>query len=81
MSYGSRRRGLPSILRNATYLLSFGARFLGDLAITGDVLAAYGEFRRSQGKARGRFVQVEPRMSLTAANADEWLPAAPVPRD
>jgi anaerobic selenocysteine-containing dehydrogenase len=37
---------------------------------------AYGEFRRSSGKTRGRFVHVEPRMSLTAANADEWLPAA-----
>ena len=29
-----------------------------------------------QGK-QGTFVHVEPRMSLTAANADEWLRNAP----
>src|SRR4030095_6168176 len=33
-------------------------------------------FRRLQAEARARFVQIEPRMSLTAANADEWIPAA-----
>ncbi|HXI92268.1 MAG TPA: molybdopterin-dependent oxidoreductase [Blastocatellia bacterium] len=62
-------------LANATYLLSFGARFLETWLSPVMYSLAYGEFRRSNGKARGKFVHVEPRMSLTAANADEWLPA------
>lgn len=63
-------------IANATYLLSFGERFLEAWRSPVMYSLAYGEFRRSTGKARGRFVHVEPRMSLTAANADEWLPAA-----
>jgi anaerobic selenocysteine-containing dehydrogenase len=78
-------RGYPQIysrnvvpifdIANATYLLSFGARFLETWHSPVRYSLAYGEFRRSRGKARGRFIQVEPRMSLTGANADEWLPA------
>jgi anaerobic selenocysteine-containing dehydrogenase len=64
-------------LANATYLISFGARFLETWHSPMMYSQAYGEFRNSSGKTRGRFVQVEPRMSLTAANADEWLAAAP----
>jgi menaquinone reductase, molybdopterin-binding-like subunit len=63
-------------IANATYLLSFGARFLETWKSPVMYSLAYGEFRRSSGKARGKFVQVEPRMSLTGANADEWVPAA-----
>jgi anaerobic selenocysteine-containing dehydrogenase len=75
-------RGLPIFdIANASYLLSFGARFLETWHSPVMYSLAYGEFRRSSapassGRARGRFVQVEPRMSLTGANADEWLPAA-----
>jgi len=76
LSYG----GLPAPtfdIANATYLLSFGARFLETWQSPVKYSLAYGEFRQTRGKARGKFVQVEPRMSLTGANADEWLPAAP----
>lgn len=70
-------RGLPIFdIANASYLLSFGARFLETWHSPVMYSLAYGEFRHSSGRARGRFVQVEPRMSLTGANADEWLPAA-----
>lgn len=62
-------------IANASYLLSFGARFLETWHSPVMYSLAYGEFRHSTGRARGRFVQVEPRMSLTGANADEWLPA------
>lgn len=58
----------------ATYLLSFGARFLETWHSPVMYSLAFGEFRRSAGKARGKFVQIEPRMSMTGANADEWLP-------
>jgi anaerobic selenocysteine-containing dehydrogenase len=63
-------------IANATYLLSFGERFLETWRSPVMYSLAYGEFRRATGKARGRFIHIEPRMSLTAANADEWLPAA-----
>jgi anaerobic selenocysteine-containing dehydrogenase len=80
-SAGPGSRGLPIFdIANATYLLSFGARFLETWHSPVMYSLAYGEFRRSSapsssGRGRGRFVQVEPRMSLTGANADEWLPA------
>jgi anaerobic selenocysteine-containing dehydrogenase len=74
LSYG--REATPIFdLANATYLLSFGARFLETWHSPVMYSLAFGEFRRSRGKARGKFVQVEPRMSMTGANADEWLPA------
>jgi menaquinone reductase, molybdopterin-binding-like subunit len=63
-------------IANATYLLSFGARFLETWHSPVAYSLAFGEFRRAKGRLRGRFVQVEPRMSLTGANADEWLPGA-----
>lgn len=73
-SYG--REATPIFdIANATYLLSFGARFLETWHSPVMYSLAFGEFRRSRGKARGKFVQVEPRMSMTGANADEWLPA------
>jgi anaerobic selenocysteine-containing dehydrogenase len=61
-------------IANANYLLSFGARFLETWKSPVMYSLAYAEFRHGRGKARGKFVQVEPRMSLTGANADEWLP-------
>lgn len=75
-------QGVPNLdISNATYLLSFEARFLETWLSPVMYSLAYGEFRRTNGKARGKFVQIEPRMSLTGANADEWLPAAPGTQD
>ena len=71
--YGSAATPIFDIA-NATYLLSFGARFLETWHSPVMYSLAYGEFRRSHGKGRGKLVQVEPRMSMTGANADEWLP-------
>src|ERR1043165_8514243 len=50
--------GRISDIANATYLLSFGTRFLevGESPISSSL--AYGDFRRSVGKPRGKFVQV-----------------------
>jgi anaerobic selenocysteine-containing dehydrogenase len=76
-SYESSYGGAASFdIANATYLLSFGARFLETWHSPVMYSIQYGEFRRTSGKARGKLVQVEPRMSLTGANADEWLPAS-----
>jgi molybdopterin-containing oxidoreductase family iron-sulfur binding subunit len=61
----------------ATYLVSFGADFLDTwlnrTGYTADFSRMHAFF---QGK-QGTFVDIEPRMSLTAANADEWLRNAP----
>ncbi len=71
-AYQSRR--IPAFdIGHARYLLSFGARFLETWHSPVMYSLAYGEFRRAP--ARGKLVQIEPRMSLTGASADEWLPA------
>jgi menaquinone reductase, molybdopterin-binding-like subunit len=76
LSYGKIYKSQTPLfdIANATYLLSFGARFLETWHSPVSYALAFGEFRRAKGRVRGRFVQVEPRMSLTGANADEWLP-------
>jgi anaerobic selenocysteine-containing dehydrogenase len=68
---------LPTFdLAKADYILSFGARFLETWASPVYYTRGYGEMRRG-GKLRGRFVHAEPRLSLTAASADQWLPVKP----
>ncbi len=70
--------GLPHYdIANADLIVSFGADFLGAWRSPVAYSKAYGEFRQGGHGHRGYLVQVEPRMSLTGANADEWLPARP----
>ena len=69
--YGQNR--LPSFdVQNAHYVLSFGADFLSHWHAPLHYNWHYGEFRGETG-GRGVLVQVEPRFSLTAANADKWV--------
>jgi anaerobic selenocysteine-containing dehydrogenase len=63
-------------LENADYVLSFGADFLSTWLSPVHYGRAYGEFRQGRDH-RGTLVQVEPRMSMTAANADRWVYANP----
>jgi anaerobic selenocysteine-containing dehydrogenase len=63
-------------LARADFVLSFGARFLETWASPVYYSRGFGEMRRGR-RLRGRFVQAEARMSLTAANADQWLPVRP----
>ncbi len=58
------------------YLLSFGADFSSTWLSPVNYSYGYGEMRQGRG-SRGKLVQIEPRMSLTGANADEWVPARP----
>jgi anaerobic selenocysteine-containing dehydrogenase len=74
--FGNER--LPAFdIENARYILSFGADFLGNWLSPVHYSRQYGEFRQGTGRTRGTLVQVEPRFSLTAANADEWVPIKP----
>jgi hypothetical protein len=63
----------------ARVLLSFGADFLETWLSNVRFARAWAEGIRSvrDGTRRGRFIHVEPRLSLTAANADEWVPIRP----
>jgi anaerobic selenocysteine-containing dehydrogenase len=64
-----------ALIDKASLILSFGNDFLG--AGDSPILAArqYARFRKAA--RRGLLVQIEPRMTLTGANADRWVPIAP----
>ncbi len=69
---------LPTLrLGHADYLIAFGADFLGTWNSPVAQSVAYGEMRRGRPGRRGKFVMVEPRMSQTGANADEWIACRP----
>ena len=64
-------------IEDAGYLLSFGADFLETWL---NPVSYAGAFARMHALGRGRagtFVAVEPRQSMTAGSADEWLRNAP----
>jgi anaerobic selenocysteine-containing dehydrogenase len=69
---------LPTFdLAQSRYVIAFGADFLGTWGSPVAQNAAYGRMRQGRRGLRGTFVQVEPRMSQTGANADEWVPVRP----
>lgn len=62
----------------AKLILSFGADFLGTWGSPVYYSGQYREFRRaSDSKPRGVLIQAEPKMTLTGANADRWIPIRP----
>jgi anaerobic selenocysteine-containing dehydrogenase len=76
MSFG--RAALPTLdLARADYLISFGADFLGVWNSPVSQSIGYGEMRQGRPGRRGRFVQVESRMSQTGGSADRWIPCQP----
>jgi molybdopterin-containing oxidoreductase family iron-sulfur binding subunit len=72
------RDGIPYYaIEDADYLLSFGTDFL---ETWGNPVANTAAFTKMHALAHGKagtFVAVEPRQSMTSANADEWLRNAP----
>ncbi len=65
-------------LENANIILSFGADFLSTWISPTRWNRGYGEFRQGEGRgARGTLYQVDSRFSMTAANADKWIPIRP----
>ena len=57
--------------------MSFGADYLGNWLSPVHHGLSYGHMRQGRGERRGRCVQVEARMSLSGASADEWVVAEP----
>lgn len=76
MSFGSAQLATFD-LAHSNYVVSFGADFLGTWNSPVAQAIGYGEMRQGRPGARTKFVQVEPRISQTGANADEWFAAKP----
>ena len=62
-------------IENAYTLVSFGSDFLSTWGNPTAYEVAYGKFRAKA--ERGRHIHFGSRYSLTAANADKWVPIAP----
>lgn len=75
---GFGRRVMPDFdLAESDYVLSFGAPLLEHWRSPVAMGIAYGQMRQGRPNVRGRLIQIEPRMSLSAANADRWIPIHP----
>ncbi len=64
-------------LANAHFVLGVGADFLGGWTSPVYYARQYGAFRQGRSEVRGRLVQAESRLSITASAADRWLPVRP----
>ncbi|MEI6668837.1 MAG: molybdopterin-dependent oxidoreductase [Acidobacteriota bacterium] len=63
-------------LEHATHVLSFGAPLAETWLSPVWAQRAFGRFRRSPSRSRGRLVQVDAHRSMTARKADEWVAVA-----
>jgi anaerobic selenocysteine-containing dehydrogenase len=70
------KEGLVYDLEESNYILSFGVDLLQSYWSPVQVLKAFGRLRRERPE-RARIVQIEPRQSVTATKADEWVPIKP----
>ncbi len=72
------RAALPSYdLSHADAIFSFGADFVGTWLSATAFGVEYGNFRDQAYGKRGYLVQFEPKMSITGAKADRWVPVQP----
>ena len=72
------RRAVPRYdFANPDLIVSFGADFLETWLSPVEHGRAFADGRRRGGDRRTRLVQLEPRLSLTGAQADEWLAIEP----
>ncbi len=62
---------------SADAIFSFGADFLGTWLSAVGYGVKFGEFRSQKFGKRGLLVQFEPKMSITGAKADRWVPVRP----
>jgi anaerobic selenocysteine-containing dehydrogenase len=64
-------------MAQAGYVVSFGAEILESDRSPVRFARALAEMRQGRPGRRGKLVMAGPRLSLTAANADEWIPVRP----
>ncbi len=78
LELGQGIRAVPAYdVAAADYILSFGGALLEAWSSPAHMMHAYGEFRQGRLGRRGKLVQVEPRRSITASSADEWIAVRP----
>ncbi len=77
LTQGVRAMPAPDI-RGAEYILSLGSELLEASPAPVFASRAYGDFRQTHAARRGKLVHVDPRLSITAASADEWIPIRPL---
>lgn len=72
------RDAIPAYdLESSQYLLSFGADFLETWLSPVEHARGFGAMRAYRGRQIGSFSYIGPRLSLTAASADEWIKVKP----
>ena len=64
-------------LAKADFVISFGADFLETWLAPTAHARGFAALRAKTDSGKGGFVAVEPRLSLTGANADEWVAVKP----
>ena len=64
-------------IENARFVLAFGSGWLEGAWSPVGAARAYGIARRGRKAGRVEVVSVEPRLSVSAAHADEWIPVRP----
>ena len=70
--------GIPTYhLDQADFLLSFGANFLETWISNVQCARQFASFRTPRAEGKSVFIYIGPRLSLTAANADRWIPVSP----
>ncbi len=71
------RRRVGHDVAGASFVLSLSSGWLDAHWSTVQAAKGFAEFRRGRPGFRPRWVHVEPRFSITATKADEWLPIRP----
>jgi anaerobic selenocysteine-containing dehydrogenase/Fe-S-cluster-containing dehydrogenase component len=64
-------------IENSGHVVSFGAEFLESWVSPVGFTRRFGEMHSWKGEIPGRFTYVGPRLSMTAANADDFLLVSP----
>ncbi|MHC4413780.1 MAG: molybdopterin-containing oxidoreductase family protein [Planctomycetota bacterium] len=71
------KRGLGYDLPRAKYVLSFGSQWLDAHWSPAQASNGFAAMRAGDPAFRPKFIHIEPRLSLTGAKADEWIPIRP----
>ncbi|MBI4580747.1 MAG: molybdopterin-dependent oxidoreductase [Planctomycetes bacterium] len=71
------KRAVGYDLERTRYVLSFASQWLDTHWSPAQASGAFAALRTSHGAVRPRIVHVEPRLSITGAKADEWIPIRP----
>ncbi|MDO8673542.1 MAG: molybdopterin-dependent oxidoreductase, partial [Dehalococcoidia bacterium] len=64
-------------LEDSNYVIAFGAPILESNRPFSAIISAFARGRRGRPNARLKLVVVDPRYSVTASRADEWIPINP----